>query len=34
MRPSGIPGMDLYPGPAGYRRFLQEWLGAFPDSSS
>ena len=34
MRPSGIPGMDLYQGPAGYRRFLQEWLGAFPDSSS
>jgi len=33
MRPTGIPGMDLYHGPAGYRRFLQEWLGAFPDSS-
>src|SRR5918995_5860623 len=32
MRPSGIPSMDLYQGPAGYRRFLQEWLGAFPDS--
>ncbi len=33
MRPTGIPGMGLYHGPAGYRRFLQEWLGAFPDSS-
>lgn len=33
MRPTGIPGMGVYHGPAGYRRFLQEWLGAFPDSS-
>lgn len=33
MRPTGIPGMGVYHGPAGYRRFLQEWLDAFPDSS-
>jgi SnoaL-like polyketide cyclase len=32
MRPTGIPGMGVYRGPAAYRGFLEEWLDAFPDS--
>lgn len=32
MRPTGIPGMEIYRGPDGYRRFLHEWLDAFPES--
>lgn len=32
MRPTGLPGMELYKGPEGYRRFLGEWLSAFPES--
>ena len=32
MRPTGIPGMEVYRGPAGYRRFLEEWLDAFPET--
>ena len=32
MRGTGIPGMEVYHGPKAYRRFLDEWLDAFPDS--
>jgi hypothetical protein len=32
MRPTGIPGMDVYRGPTEYRAFLDQWLEAFPDS--
>jgi len=32
MRPTGIPGMDVYRGPAEYRAFLDQWLDAFPDA--
>jgi hypothetical protein len=32
MRPTGIPGMDVYRGPAEYRGFLDQWLDAFPDA--
>jgi hypothetical protein len=33
MRPTGIPGMEVYRGPKGYGRFIREWLDAFPDAS-
>ena len=33
MRPTGIPGMEVYRGRDGYRRFVDEWLDAFPDAS-
>jgi SnoaL-like domain len=33
MRPTGIPGMEVYRGPGGYGRFISEWLDAFPDAS-
>ena len=32
MRGTGIPGMEVYVGPGAYRRFLEEWLEAFPES--
>lgn len=33
MRPFGAPGMGAYHGHAGMRRFMAEWLEAFPDST-
>lgn len=33
MRPTGIPGMEVYRGPEDYGRFMREWLDAFPDAS-
>lgn len=33
MRPTGIPGMDVYRGPGEYRRFIDQWLDAFPDAT-
>jgi ketosteroid isomerase-like protein len=32
MRPVGTPGMEVYEGPAGYRRFLEQWNDVFPDA--
>ena len=32
MRPTGLPGMEVYRGPAAYRRFLEDWFGAFPET--
>ena len=33
MTPFGLPGVGEYRGHAGLRRFFDEWLEAFPDSS-
>jgi ketosteroid isomerase-like protein len=33
MRPAGVPGMHDYHGHGGMRRFLEQWVDVFPDSS-
>ena len=32
MRPTGIPGLGVYRGREEYRRFIEEWVDAFPDA--
>jgi ketosteroid isomerase-like protein len=33
MRPFGVPDMDVFHGHGGLRRFFDQWLQAFPDST-